>query len=357
MTAYYQLLGLKPRATLSEIKKAYRKKAKQYHPDLNPAEDAQERFVEINEAYEYLINRKTGKIYSEQKRSYQARPVRKTYRQWREEEREKARERARKHARMKYRAFKNSSYYKNELALDIIGDNMGFYLLLSMCIVPPILGLSRETYLGFWFTLVIGLAGIPIWQGALKPESNIRLSLLFSALYRIVTTRTFLVLALAGLNLFLFLKVVMHTLIPLWLSGSLLALSIALGFTLVKYNPRIPRNPYTRSFYAYGLLPGLFNLFFLVNYLFASNLQTETYTFRPYTTKTYSHYSNKPNYDEAPILLLENDAYTNYLGIRLVYPGKALRYGHSVKYAFADGLLGLRVMKDYEILSYRSEGS
>lgn len=50
----YKVLGVTRGASQDDIKKAYKKNAKLYHPDKNPAEDAQERFLEISEAYEIL---------------------------------------------------------------------------------------------------------------------------------------------------------------------------------------------------------------------------------------------------------------------------------------------------------------
>lgn len=51
---YYEVLGLSKGASAQEIKKAYRKLSKQYHPDINKAPDADEKFKEITEAYEVL---------------------------------------------------------------------------------------------------------------------------------------------------------------------------------------------------------------------------------------------------------------------------------------------------------------
>ena len=52
---YYEVLGVSKTASEDEIKKAYRKLAKKYHPDLNPGDkEAEAKFKEANEAYEVL---------------------------------------------------------------------------------------------------------------------------------------------------------------------------------------------------------------------------------------------------------------------------------------------------------------
>ncbi len=51
---YYQILGVSRDADKSDIKKAYRKLARKYHPDVNAASGAEEKFKEVNEAYEVL---------------------------------------------------------------------------------------------------------------------------------------------------------------------------------------------------------------------------------------------------------------------------------------------------------------
>lgn len=64
MSDYYRILEISRKATLSEIKKAYRKLARKYHPDLNPGDrNAEIKFKEITEAYEVLRDPRKRKQY------------------------------------------------------------------------------------------------------------------------------------------------------------------------------------------------------------------------------------------------------------------------------------------------------
>jgi curved DNA-binding protein len=61
----YDTLGVSENATESEIKKAYRKLARQYHPDVNKSPEAEEKFKEINAAYEVLSDKEKKAQYDQ----------------------------------------------------------------------------------------------------------------------------------------------------------------------------------------------------------------------------------------------------------------------------------------------------
>src|SRR3954471_6674265 len=61
---YYNVLGLKKDAKPDEIKKAYRRLARKFHPDVNPNDKvAEEKFKEVQEAYDVLSDEKKRKVF------------------------------------------------------------------------------------------------------------------------------------------------------------------------------------------------------------------------------------------------------------------------------------------------------
>lgn len=62
---YYKILGVPRNATQEEIKRAYRKLARKYHPDVSKEPDAEEKFKEIQEAYEVLKDPEKRKLYDQ----------------------------------------------------------------------------------------------------------------------------------------------------------------------------------------------------------------------------------------------------------------------------------------------------
>ena len=65
-TDYYELLGVPRKGNLKDIRAAYRKLARKYHPDLNPGDkSAEEKFKQIQEAYEVLSDTKKRQMYDQ----------------------------------------------------------------------------------------------------------------------------------------------------------------------------------------------------------------------------------------------------------------------------------------------------
>src|SRR3974377_100688 len=63
---YYDLLGVSNKATAKDIRAAFRKLARKYHPDLNPGDkSAEEKFKQVQEAYDVLSDTKKRQMYDQ----------------------------------------------------------------------------------------------------------------------------------------------------------------------------------------------------------------------------------------------------------------------------------------------------
>src|SRR5258705_50342 len=68
---YYKVMGVARDATEAQIKKAYRKLARKYHPDVSKEADAEARFKEVAEAYEALSDAEKRAAYDELGKNYE----------------------------------------------------------------------------------------------------------------------------------------------------------------------------------------------------------------------------------------------------------------------------------------------
>ncbi len=107
MKNYNEILGINASASVNDIKAAYRRKVKEYHPDVSPLENASQLFIEATEAYEFLIRSK-----SVQTRVAPDISVHNPNEQWHHYARSQSNERARHFSRMRYEEFIKTKYYK-----------------------------------------------------------------------------------------------------------------------------------------------------------------------------------------------------------------------------------------------------
>lgn len=113
MPDYYKILDIPKEATIDELKQAYRKLAYKYHPDVSKLPKARELFIELNEAYEYLLNKlKFENELRHRKTIMYEETAQSIIDTWLIGERERIRNRANNYANMKFRNFKKTKIYR-----------------------------------------------------------------------------------------------------------------------------------------------------------------------------------------------------------------------------------------------------
>lgn len=157
---YYQILGLHSGSSVDEIKKAYRKKARLYHPDINPDPEAKDIFISITEAYEFLIAN-FDKLKTDEEAFRQAMD------DWRKYRQDRSRHKAKVYARASYNTFTNTKFYKTTRILD--GTTIIISLIISIIVLiysvygylfrlsHPIPGIKKPTVFVFIMFLMLGM--------------------------------------------------------------------------------------------------------------------------------------------------------------------------------------------------------
>ena len=146
MTAmyYYQVLGLDPGCSMTDIKRAYRVKAKLYHPDLNRSADAQDKFIEVNEAYEFFLARDYRARQAQVEEKMSTAEMQEMFNEWIRRERMRARARAARAAKKKFEEFRNSPLYRTSNLLSIGADYVVIFIG-TLIILVPVFGVYYRT--------------------------------------------------------------------------------------------------------------------------------------------------------------------------------------------------------------------
>ncbi len=153
---HHRILGLAPGATERQIKAAYRRMALRYHPDLNPAPDAEEKFHEINTAYEYLL--KHGSSGGDRTSSYDDTAAREVFRRERERMHQQARARREK-KRREEEMFNRPEWHDPILLIKYLIHGAGLLLALAAVVGPLLLALlgDPESLAGTFLFMIMGI--------------------------------------------------------------------------------------------------------------------------------------------------------------------------------------------------------
>ncbi len=135
---YLDILELSPGATPQEVKAAYRRLSKKYHPDLNSDPNAHDQFVALTEAYNFLS--KVGPTPAQEQVSYDYDPLVDEYEVWRRRARERAKRKAREEALLQLLLIKRLIRGMNY----ILGAICLFNLLLAIDYFLPLQPIPQE---------------------------------------------------------------------------------------------------------------------------------------------------------------------------------------------------------------------
>jgi hypothetical protein len=160
LAEYYEILGLPAHSSVEDIKKAYRNKARLYHPDINSSPNAKEMFIGITEAYEFLLDNHE-KIRSDDKAYQQAMEEWRKYRQYR------SGKSATSYAQTSYNTFKKTNLYRTTRIFDGTTIILSFVIAILVLVYAvygyiyrlrnPIPGLDKPSVLTFVLLLLPGI--------------------------------------------------------------------------------------------------------------------------------------------------------------------------------------------------------
>lgn len=339
LSTYLNILGVSPNATETELKKAYREKAKIYHPDINKSPDANEKFALLTEAYEYML------MYIRNPQSAKLKHY--TSANWTEDARQKAREQARAAAQMRYKEFINSEYYKTISETLKFAD---FFLFLFLLLIFGFLIYStynKDNLTGsiilISFTLFIFSAYV---KSLLKGPKLTKKSILRSSRI-LLESNAVKVLLLIIVNVVFFFGYTIYAIIP----DIELLVFLIISMVMVTVYTYIKSSTYKkrRLIFIIGISPALVGLFLFINTLFPKNTSEEIHFFKFFTETYQKGYINNPS---STLVELENDKYHNCTFVRLFKDYDKLAHSSGVKFKTSSGLFGIKFIESVSYISH-----
>lgn len=346
------VLGLSEAASASDIKTAYRIKAKMLHPDVNPSPRAKEQFLQLKRAYEYAVQYKVNPRAVYQKTSINSHPDTAaayqkrygTHKNWNSQANQEARAKAREEAERKQNEYLNSEEYKHAIILGRFFTYVALILVIVMAGLMLILP-AAYGFKGLFFVPIIFVIAFPLWWAYVKNQHS---SLSFNdfrySLNLARQTHLFWIVAFSATNLFLFFYCTVNTVLSsnlilslfgLFILGTKLITNYTLGFKALKQN-----------YWAVGVIPFALNLLFLINYSISFNPVSETvaYQFAPYNDERSSLQDG--------LIFHPEQKYGDAYFLRMHFGGK-VNHSSKITYTTETGLFGIPVLKDVEFSGFR----
>lgn len=356
MNEYCKILEIPENATVKEIKQAYRRKVSLTHPDVNPSPNAHEEFIEVNQAYEYLIKLKTGHVLNAKQNLY----TRQRSEVSREEFMKEARERARANARMKYEEFIKSPYYQSQIIYFALFDYLiiGIIILIFGIVFAQLI--INLGWLGLFYCSFFGILIAVLSKSLSKNIKILSLNQLKDGLKMLYEFDIIKALPLLIFNNFTFFSLGFSTFIPLkqlffvfYLAPFLLVMTTYFynkkkfqkdiknkgGHTPFRRKNIFNRNPILMY---WAIIPSLFSVLLITNYSFSTNHRVEKH-----------HYTIEIQGGEISWMArLDNKKYEKYGGIRYFFDTEGFFTSHYVTLEIETGYWGIDVLKGYKITKY-----
>jgi hypothetical protein len=317
VSRYHHILELPTSASIEDVKTAYRRLAKKYHPDVCKEPDAPKKFLLITEAYEMLTSSRFNA------HSHTAPPTQ-------DELRKQARARAAAAAKMKYHAFTQTPYYKNTLALSLLIDLIAILLFGVMVIGASFSAIAYHQPGILAFTIPAGLYGFYAMRNNLLKQGNSKRDYI-NAIITVCSMPKLHIALLIGINLIVFWNIGMLTLAPFWLMISLYTFTSLLGYFWQQNKPN-KLNPIQII-----AGPTIVSFLLFINMYFAHN--SYKITFRVDTSST----ANK-----SAFLTLDNRSLEEFPHCRFFISYSDTDNKKWAEFEFANGLLGVMVIKNRE---------
>jgi hypothetical protein len=344
MEHYFNLLGIPKTASLDDVKKAFRAKAKKIHPDRNTSATAHEDFLELNEAFDFLSsflkeNKRFGADESTLTNSYD---------NWEKTVKENVRKKVKEQARMRFQTYMNSENFRSDTLIESFLTHLIFLFTVFNLLILPILLAYHYAWIGLSMALIENVLMVLFTSSAIRNLDKLNWGQFAEASLFVLKTRLGIGILLFAFNTIIFITIGLYTLIPL---KTLIALYFLLGIIGVGFgvllNFRNKRKLHSSLLYFHGLstFPTLLSLFLLLNFVFSSEPINEKYAFQ--STEQYSKHGDRYILRKTGLIKLERNAYNDYTSLRSFSNHSNLMDKGNIHFTFENGLFGIKVLKEY----------